>query len=131
MGYYIPIKKIFYGGHLGSHLVFLNTTRHQIYIFLTATCPRARTESTLKSSLYTLHTKHILHKHWSFLKKAPHFGSHLGNHLEFFINLNDVNLLPFRILKSNMSFKRINNTKLLVFTGLYKHLLHKFRSLSE
>ena len=54
----------------------------------------------------------------------PHFGSHL----DFFRNFNDVSLLPFRIHNSNMSFKRIKNAKLLVYT---KHLLHKLRSLSE
>ena len=28
---YKPMYKIFYGGHLGSHLAYLKTTRHQIY----------------------------------------------------------------------------------------------------
>jgi len=84
-------------------------------IFLIATCPR--TDSTLKCLPCTLYKKHILHKFWSF-KKAPHFGSHLGNHLVL-INFNDVSLVPFRIFNSKVYLKRINIAKLLVYKIIY------------
>ena len=72
-------------------------------IFLTATCPR--TESTLKT--YFIHLiQNIYYIKTGHFQKAPHFGSHLGNHLDIFINFNEVSLVPFKILQQQHVFQK-------------------------
>jgi len=55
MGCYIPMNKIFYGGHLGSHLVFLKTTRHQLYFY-----PQRALEQNIKKT-YFIHLKQSIY----------------------------------------------------------------------